>query len=308
MFPSAGSICFAPIEDSAIWEEVATKARFWNNASYYGCDLRPFFASAWREAFSSPVVGCFNPQTLVSSSLEHPIDFTSITMENLRQFELPLDWSIRTTALVHGIGGWFDLYFQPPLAQKIPAGSEVDSDATEDDDIVVNRPPVSQSADATMSDLGTESAYGGLSVDAPAFRPAASTPGAGPGDLGASAAITQVASAAAFEAAAGLAAENSSFMSTSPYATPTHWQQARLLFPEPLAANRGQRLVGRMKFVVNEQRSYDITAEVRLIGAHEDGTPYTAAFSKDNRQIDHSTTRRFAWKLDRQTYSFTTSQ
>jgi histone-arginine methyltransferase CARM1 len=30
-------------------------------------------------------------------------------------------------------------------------------------------------------------------------------------------------------------------LSTSPYSTPTHWYQIRLLLPEPLAINKGQR-------------------------------------------------------------------
>lgn len=31
MFPSAGTICFAPIEDKPVWDETAAKAKFWQN-------------------------------------------------------------------------------------------------------------------------------------------------------------------------------------------------------------------------------------------------------------------------------------
>lgn len=37
MFPSAGTICFAPIEDKVIWDETANKARFWQNPVSCGC-------------------------------------------------------------------------------------------------------------------------------------------------------------------------------------------------------------------------------------------------------------------------------
>ncbi|GFZ42528.1 hypothetical protein JCM24511_00244 [Saitozyma sp. JCM 24511] len=53
-------------------------------------------------------------------------------------------------------------------------------------------------------------------------------------------------------------------LSTGPDAPRTHWQQARLLLPEPLAANKGERVVGSVHFKVNDARSYDITLEMRI--------------------------------------------
>ncbi len=80
-------------------------------------------------------------------------------------------------------------------------------------------------------------------------------------------------------------------MTTSPYAEPTHWQQVRFLLPEPLAVNRGQKLTGSVHCKVNDQRSYTMTAMLRL--QDPDGTA-----------VDSSTTmRRAVWRLDRQTYS-----
>nr|ADE10057.1 AdoMet-MTases [Tremella fuciformis] len=51
-------------------------------------------------------------------------------------------------------------------------------------------------------------------------------------------------------------------LSTGPDAARTHWQQARLLLPEPLAINKGERIVGSVHFKVNDQRSYDLTVEI----------------------------------------------
>ncbi|WVQ93458.1 hypothetical protein IAU59_000532 [Kwoniella sp. CBS 9459] len=53
-------------------------------------------------------------------------------------------------------------------------------------------------------------------------------------------------------------------LSTGPNAARTHWQQARLLLPEPLAANKGERLIGSIRFKVNDARSYDLVLDLRV--------------------------------------------
>ncbi|KAK8861606.1 hypothetical protein IAR55_002429 [Kwoniella newhampshirensis] len=53
-------------------------------------------------------------------------------------------------------------------------------------------------------------------------------------------------------------------LSTGPSAPRTHWQQARLLLPEPLAVNKGERLVGTLSFNVNEARSYDLVMDLKV--------------------------------------------
>lgn len=83
-------------------------------------------------------------------------------------------------------------------------------------------------------------------------------------------------------------------MTTSPFATATHWAQVRLLFEEPLALNRGQRVFGTLHFCANASRSYDITADLQVPFA--DG-PYA-------EDVLYRRTAR--WKLDKQTYSWET--
>nr|XP_031862897.1 uncharacterized protein CI109_001371 [Kwoniella shandongensis]KAA5529969.1 hypothetical protein CI109_001371 [Kwoniella shandongensis] len=53
-------------------------------------------------------------------------------------------------------------------------------------------------------------------------------------------------------------------LSTGPSAPRTHWQQARLLLPEPLAVNKGERLTGTLSFRVNDARSYDMVMDLRV--------------------------------------------
>ncbi|CAD6579793.1 MAG: hypothetical protein TREMPRED_002570 [Tremellales sp. Tagirdzhanova-0007] len=51
-------------------------------------------------------------------------------------------------------------------------------------------------------------------------------------------------------------------LTTGPYAIRTHWQQTRLLLPDPLAANMGERIIGSLRFQVNDARSYDLTLDL----------------------------------------------
>jgi histone-arginine methyltransferase CARM1 len=61
-------------------------------------------------------------------------------------------------------------------------------------------------------------------------------------------------------------------LSTSPYNSPTHWYQIRLLLPEPIAVNKGQRgiiielylVVGKLLFKVNKLQSYYIFLRIGL--------------------------------------------
>ncbi|KAJ1818665.1 hypothetical protein LPJ60_004201 [Coemansia sp. RSA 2675] len=114
MLPSSGTIHLAPLSDAALWNETIAKARFWQQDSFYGVDLNPYFAPAFEEFFSAPVVGCFSPTTLIGDSVQHDVDFHTITLAGLKEFVIPIDWQIRYTGLMHGIGGWFDLAFVPP--------------------------------------------------------------------------------------------------------------------------------------------------------------------------------------------------
>ncbi len=257
MLPSAGTICLAPIEDRDTWQTTCNKARWWETQNFYGVDLRPFARAAWEEAFGSPLVGFFDSSLLLTPSSDHHVDFVTITQEEMRVFDMELDFGFTQAAVVHGLGGWFDLHFTatgttpPPL---LGASSGVGAD------------------DTTMDEAGStarlaSSAYGGLHAEADPFQPLLKE------DLaGALNGFTE--------------ATSSSYLSTSPYATPTHWQQIRFFLPEPIGVNKGQSLRGTMHFSANEQRSYDLSLDLRL----EDEAGRTVL------------ERKAAFKLDRQVY------
>ncbi|KAJ2740852.1 hypothetical protein GGI20_005575 [Coemansia sp. BCRC 34301] len=122
MLPSSGTIHLAPLSDSALWSETMAKARFWQQDSFYGVDLNPYFAPAFDEYFSAPVVGCFSPSTLIGDSVQSSVDFHTVTLAELRSFVIPVSWQIKYTGLMHGVAGWFDLAFVPP-SSSLHAGT-----------------------------------------------------------------------------------------------------------------------------------------------------------------------------------------
>ncbi|WFD05901.1 type I protein arginine methyltransferase [Malassezia vespertilionis] len=221
MFPRTGSLCFSLLSDARLWSEVHARGEWWNTENFYGVNLTPFLDASRKEAFMSPVIGCFSPSHVVGARTDpvtaaymcpddvvsrYLVDFSSISMEELREFDVPVAWDcVEEPVVVHGLGAWFDLSF-------LQAGEEYKNDTN-----------------------GT--------------------------------------------------------MTTSPFAPATHWAQVRMLFTEPLALNRGQRVLGTLHFKVNESRSYDIqgTFHVPL----DDGLPLF--------------TRTAFWKLDKQTYSWETT-
>ncbi|CAG8537890.1 3580_t:CDS:2 [Ambispora gerdemannii] len=116
LFPSTGSIHLAPFTDAALWSETMGKVRFWEQNSFYGIDLSTLYNDAWDEMFGMPVVGGFDPRTLLAPSSVggFVVDFYHITMEELQDFTMPFNWLANYTGIIHGLAGWFDLHFAPP--------------------------------------------------------------------------------------------------------------------------------------------------------------------------------------------------
>ncbi|KAG1443780.1 hypothetical protein G6F56_010550 [Rhizopus delemar] len=117
MFPSKGNIFLAPFTDAVLWSETMGKARFWEQQSFYGIDLTTLYKDARDEMFGMPVVGHFDPRSLITSPSAFdtfPVDFSTVTIEELQDITMPFEWTAQYTGLMHGIAGWFDLVFAPP--------------------------------------------------------------------------------------------------------------------------------------------------------------------------------------------------
>ncbi|KAF9976065.1 hypothetical protein BGZ73_009163 [Actinomortierella ambigua] len=115
LFPNKGHMFLAPFTDALLYTETMGKARFWEQDAFHGVDLTPLFADAKAEMFGMPVVGHFDPKSLLATPLSveegYEMDFSTITMEELKDFVVPLEWQAQYTGLMHGVAGWFSLQF-----------------------------------------------------------------------------------------------------------------------------------------------------------------------------------------------------
>ncbi|KAF9586417.1 hypothetical protein BGW38_005357 [Lunasporangiospora selenospora] len=115
LFPNKGTMYLAPFTDALLFTETMGKARFWEQTTFHGVDLSPLYPDAKAEMFGMPVVGHFDPKSLlatpISDSDGYELDFMTVTMKALRDFVVPISWKAQYTALMHGVAGWFDLTF-----------------------------------------------------------------------------------------------------------------------------------------------------------------------------------------------------
>jgi len=111
MYPSSSKIHLAPFTDSSLFMETMNKVRFWQQENFYSLDISCLIREALHQHFSQPVVGCFDPRSLLSPSVEKHIDFLTVSLEELRSFEIDLDFTAQYTGVIHG---FFPLF----VAQK----------------------------------------------------------------------------------------------------------------------------------------------------------------------------------------------
>ena len=112
MMPSNAVIKVLPIADQNLWNEQVTKASFWTSRNFYGVDLTDLYTDALEEYFSQAVVGYFSFEScLAQEPSQQFFDFSTITISELRNFTIPLNFPITKTAVCHGIGCWFDAHF-----------------------------------------------------------------------------------------------------------------------------------------------------------------------------------------------------
>ncbi|KAI8003188.1 putative histone-arginine methyltransferase 1.3 [Camellia lanceoleosa] len=118
MFPTIGRIHMAPFSDEYLYAEIANKALFWQQRSYYEVDLTPLYGSAFQGYFSQPVVDAFDPSLLVAPAISHTINFTSIKEEELYEIDVPLKFKSPVGTRIHGLACWFDVLFNGSTVQR----------------------------------------------------------------------------------------------------------------------------------------------------------------------------------------------
>ncbi|KAJ3108500.1 Histone-arginine methyltransferase carm1 [Phlyctochytrium bullatum] len=109
MVPSAGTIYLSPFSDANVWTQTMAKVRFWEQPNFFGVDFSPLAKSAKEEIFAQPVVGAFDHRLLMAPSCKHDVDFETISIGDLQDITINIEWICFYTGIMHGIGGWFDI-------------------------------------------------------------------------------------------------------------------------------------------------------------------------------------------------------
>ncbi len=108
--PFGGTICLARSRTSSCGTIPPTKRNGGSTATFTASTSHPSPPSLSRRTFPARRRR-FPGQCLLSVSSDYVIDFASITQAELREFTVPVEWSFANAAIVHGLGGWFDLHF-----------------------------------------------------------------------------------------------------------------------------------------------------------------------------------------------------
>lgn len=112
VFPTAASLYVLPVTDAPLWNEQAAKANFWRNTNFYSVDFSALYEEALDEYFGQAIVGYFSmDNALADQPCAKHFDFESVSIRELRRFEVRLDFVATKTAVVHGLGCWFDAHF-----------------------------------------------------------------------------------------------------------------------------------------------------------------------------------------------------
>lgn len=272
ILPSQASLWFVPIEDGALWNETDSKKDFFHQR-IFGTDFSPLVESARMEAFSQPVVGPISPST-IRGEPKNPkhFDFYTITEKELQSFKMEMEWETEKVGIIHGLGCWFDLDFYP--AQRTTDGPLLSPLQEEHDEQLrqawENLPVPSSMAQQELANQyyvgNANPAHSETNLLDPQDLPEAPIDG------------WQVR------------------LDTGPYSPRTHWQQGRLLLPEPLATNRGQTVHAEITFTAHEARSYYIDIDLWIVpdGPHQ---------IKD-AVIDDRTRRKARWNLAQQVMNY----
>ncbi|KAL0019599.1 hypothetical protein WJX79_008229 [Trebouxia sp. C0005] len=118
MFPQVGRIHTAAFSDANLYAEVANKAFFWMQPSFYNIDITCLHKEAAAAYFTQVVVDAIDPSVIVSQCASKTFDFGSITDPELINFTIPLQLQIGRACVVHGIACWFDVLFDGSNTQR----------------------------------------------------------------------------------------------------------------------------------------------------------------------------------------------
>jgi len=111
MFPSRGDLHVAPFCDETLYYEQLNKANFWYQNCFHGVDLSHLRDEALNEYLRQPIVDTFDISICMAKSIRHTLDFTTASESDLHLLDIPLEFHILKTGMMHGLAFWFDVAF-----------------------------------------------------------------------------------------------------------------------------------------------------------------------------------------------------
>jgi SAM-dependent methyltransferase len=126
MYPDKSELFAAPFSDEPLYSEQYQKAAFWTQPSFYGVDLSALRDDALTFYFSQPVVGPVAPHTIAAAAVSKHFDFTSMSIDALQRFDIPLRFTMPAVQQIHGIALWFDCTFPGSQKQTVLSTSPVE--------------------------------------------------------------------------------------------------------------------------------------------------------------------------------------
>lgn len=118
MFPSTGTVYFAPFTDLALYADAAQKMEFWRNNHFYGINLNCLLEPAIQGYFGQAVVGPIDSKSLLAPAILRQFDFLRLPVADFQSFKIDLQFIAHSTGIIHGLAGWFDVSFQGSTLQR----------------------------------------------------------------------------------------------------------------------------------------------------------------------------------------------
>eukprot|EP00914_Ancora_sagittata_P007679 GHVO01014973.1.p1 GENE.GHVO01014973.1~~GHVO01014973.1.p1 ORF type:complete len:490 (+),score=58.32 GHVO01014973.1:206-1471(+) len=112
MYPNRCRLSVAPFTDAALYNDMNNRGTFWTAQDFHGLDLTAASVKATEEQFRQPIVDYIDPHIIVSSPHNVDYDMETVDRHDLENMSIDFEFNINTPSLVHGIAGWFDIFFE----------------------------------------------------------------------------------------------------------------------------------------------------------------------------------------------------
>ena len=110
MVPNSATVHATLFTDPKLHGEQMNRASLWDSKNFYGVDLSCLKDDAEKENFSQVFIGNVDVDSLLSDQVSsHFIDFTSVSINEIQSFEMPLSVKVNKTGILHGLVCWFDV-------------------------------------------------------------------------------------------------------------------------------------------------------------------------------------------------------